>query len=182
MKSVTYHEGIPGHHFQIAIAQNLKDLPLIREQPIYTAYVEGWALYAERLAAEIGMYKDDPWGDLGRLRDEMLRAVRLVADSGLHAKHWTREQAIAYEASATGMPESEVETEVERYMALPGQACAYKVGQLKILELRDKARAALGDRFSLKDFHAVVLENGAVPLTLLETLVDEWIAKGGGPG
>jgi uncharacterized protein (DUF885 family) len=177
MKSVTYHEGIPGHHFQIAIAQNLKNMPLIRQQPIYTAYVEGWALYAERLAAEIGMYKGDPWGDLGRLRDEMLRAVRLVADSGLHAKGWTREQAIAYEVGQTGMPESEVVTEVERYMALPGQACAYKVGQLKILELRDKAKAALGDKFSLKDFHAVVLENGAVPLTLLEKLVDEWIAR-----
>jgi len=181
MKSVTYHEGVPGHHFQIAIAQHLKDMPLIRQQPIYPAYVEGWALYAERLAAEIGMYRDDPWGDLGRLRDEMLRAVRLVADSGLHAKGWTREQAIAYEVSQTGMTESEVETEVERYMALPGQACAYKVGQLKILELRAKARAALGDRFDLKDFHAVVLENGAVPLTLLERLVDEWIARTRGP-
>ena len=180
MKSVTYHEGIPGHHFQISIAQNLKDLPLIRQQTLYSAYAEGWALYAERLAAEIGMYKDDPWGDLGRLRDEQLRAVRLVADSGLHAKGWTREQAIEFEMSHTGMPESEVVTEVERYMALPGQACAYKVGQLKILELRDKAKTALGEKFSLKDFHAVVLENGAVPLTLLERLVDEWIAKGGG--
>ncbi len=182
MKSVTYHEGIPGHHLQISIAQHLKGLPLIRQQPLYSAYAEGWALYAERLAAEMGMYKDDPWGDLGRLRDEMLRAVRLVADTGLHAKGWTREQAIAYEVSRTGMPESEVATEVERYMSLPGQACAYKVGQLKILELRDRAKAALGDKFSLKDFHAVVLDNGAVPLTLLEKLVDEWIAKGGGAG
>jgi len=180
MKSVTYHEGIPGHHFQIATAQNLKDVPLIRQQTLYSAYAEGWALYAERLAAEIGMYKDDPYGDLGRLRDEMLRAVRLVDDTGIHAMGWTREQAIAYEVEKTGMPESEVVTEVERYMALPGQACAYKVGQLKILELRDKARAALGARFNLKDFHAVVLENGAVPLTLLEHFVDEWIAKGGG--
>jgi uncharacterized protein (DUF885 family) len=182
MKSVTYHEGIPGHHFQISVAQNIKDVPLIRQQTLYSSYAEGWALYAERLAAEIGMYKDDPWGDLGRLRDEMLRAVRLVADTGLHAKGWTREQAIAYEMNETGMPESEVVTEVERYMALPGQACAYKVGQLKILELRDRAKAALGDKFSLKDFHAVVLENGAVPLTLLEKLVDEWIAKASGKG
>ncbi len=180
MKSVTYHEGIPGHHFQISVAQNLKDLPLIRQQTLYSAYAEGWALYAERLAAEIGMYKDDPWGDLGRLRDEMLRAVRLVADSGLHAKGWTREQAVAYEMAQTGMPESEVVTEVERYMALPGQACAYKVGQLKILELRDRAKAALGDKFDLKDFHAVVLEDGAVPLTMLEKFVDEWIAKSKG--
>ncbi len=180
MKSVTYHEGIPGHHFQISTAQNLKDVPLIRQQTLYSAYAEGWALYAERLAWEIGMYKDDPWGNLGRLRDEMLRAVRLVDDTGLHAKGWTREQAIAFEVEKTGMPESEVTTEVERYMALPGQACAYKVGQLKILELRDKAKAKLGDKFDLKDFHAVVLENGGVPLTLLEKLVDEWIARGGG--
>ena len=182
MKSVTYHEGIPGHHFQISVAQHIKDVPLIRQQTLYSSYAEGWALYAERLAAEIGMYKDDPWGDLGRLRDEMLRAVRLVADTGLHAKGWTREQAIAYEMAETGMPESEVVTEVERYMALPGQACAYKVGQLKILELRDKAKAALGDKFSLKDFHAVVLEDGAVPLTLLEKLVDEWIAAASAKG
>ncbi len=180
MKSVTYHEGIPDHHFQISTAQNLKGVPLIRQQTLYSAYAEGWALYAERLAAEIGMYQGDPWGDLGRLRDEMLRAVRLVADTGLHAKGWTREQAIAFEVSHTGMPETEVVTEVERYMSLPGQACAYKVGQLKILELRDRAKLALGDKFKLKDFHAVVLENGAVPLTLLDKLVDEWIARGGG--
>jgi uncharacterized protein (DUF885 family) len=176
MKTVAYHEGIPGHHFQIAIAQSLKGLPLIRQQPVYSAYAEGWALYAERLAAEIGMYKDDPWGDLGRLQAEMLRAVRLVVDTGLHAKDWSRDRAIAYMVSTTGMAEGEVVSEVERYMALPGQACAYKVGQLKILELRDRAKIALGARFKLKDFHAVVLENGALPLTLLEKLVDEWIA------
>jgi uncharacterized protein (DUF885 family) len=177
MKTVAYHEGIPGHHFQIAIAQNLKGLPLIRQQPLYSAYAEGWALYAERLAAEIGMYKDDPFGDLGRLRDELLRAVRLVVDTGLHAQGWSREQAIDYMVSTAGMNESEVVTEVERYMGLPGQACAYKVGQLKILELRAKAQAALGPKFDLKDFHAVVLENGGVPLTLLEKLVDEWIDR-----
>ena len=177
MKSLSYHEGIPGHHFQISTAQGLKDLPLIRQQPIYTAYVEGWALYAERLAAEIGMYKDDPLGDLGRLQEEMLRAARLVVDTGLHAKGWTRQQAIDYMVGVTGKAESDMTSEVERYMALPGQACAYKVGQLKILELREKARAELGDKFDLKDFHAVVLENGAVPLTVLERLVDEWIAK-----
>jgi uncharacterized protein (DUF885 family) len=177
MKTLAYHEGIPGHHFQIAIAQNLKDLPLIRQQTLYSAYAEGWALYAERLASEIGMYKDDPFGDLGRLESEMFRAARLVVDTGLHAKGWTREQAIAYMVSTTGMNESEVVTEVERYMGQPGQACAYKVGQLKILELREKAKAALGPKFDLKDFHAVVLENGGVPLTLLEREVDEWIAK-----
>ena len=177
MKTLAYHEGIPGHHFQVSIALNLKDLPLIRQQTLYSAYAEGWALYAERFAAEIGMYKDDPLGDLGRLEAELFRAARLVVDTGLHAKGWSREQAITYMVTTTGMNESEVITEVERYMGLPGQACAYKVGQLKILELRERAKAALGAQFNLKDFHAVVLENGGVPLTLLEKLVDEWIAK-----
>jgi uncharacterized protein (DUF885 family) len=178
MKTLAYHEGIPGHHFQIATARGLKGLPLLRQQPIYTAYSEGWALYAERLAAEIGLYADDPFGDLGRLQAEMFRAVRLVVDTGLHAKGWSREQAIEYMVGTTGMGESEVISEVERYMALPGQATAYKVGQLKILELREKARTALGERFNLRDFHTVVLENGAVPLTVLEQLVDAWIAAG----
>jgi len=178
MKTLAVHEGIPGHHFQIAMARELKDLPLLRQQPIYTAYSEGWALYAERLAAEIGFYENDPFGDLGRLQAEMFRAVRLVVDTGLHAKGWTREQAIEYMVGTAGMGEDEVVSEVERYMALPGQATAYKVGQLKILELRDRARAALGPKFNLKDFHTVVLESGAVPLTVLEQLVDEWIASG----
>ncbi|HUJ53850.1 MAG TPA: DUF885 domain-containing protein, partial [Steroidobacteraceae bacterium] len=128
-------------------------------------------------AAEIGMYKDDPYGNLGRLQEELMRATRLVVDTGLHAKGWSREQAIDYMVSTTGMAPGDVVSEVERYMALPGQACAYKVGELKILELREKARAALGARFDLKEFHAVVLENGAMPLTLLEQLVDEWIAR-----
>ena len=181
MKTLSYHEGIPGHHFQISTALGLKDMPLIRQQSLYTAYVEGWALYAEGLAAEIGMYKDDPLGDLGRLQEEMLRAARLVVDTGLHAKGWTREQAIAYIVQATGKSESDMTSEVERYMALPGQACAYKVGQLKIVELREKAKAALGAKFDLKDFHTVVLENGSVPLTELDHIVGAWIAKGGGP-
>ncbi|MGB5101998.1 MAG: DUF885 domain-containing protein [Steroidobacteraceae bacterium] len=180
MKTLAYHEGIPGHHFQIATAQGLKGLPFIRQQPIYSAYSEGWALYTERLMAEIGLYEDDPFGDLGRLQAETYRAVRLVVDTGLHAKGWSREQAIEYMVNATGMGEEEVTSEIERYMALPGQACAYKVGQLKILALRDEARAALGDEFDLKDFHTVVLENGAVPLTVLERLVGEWIERGGG--
>jgi uncharacterized protein (DUF885 family) len=180
MKTDAYHEGIPGHHFQSSTALGLKDLPLIRQQTLYTAYAEGWALYAERFAAEIGMYKDDPWGDLGRLQLELLRAVRLVVDTGLHAQGWSREQAIDYMVSSTGMVRGVVVSEVERYMSLPGQACAYKVGQLKILELREKAKAELGAKFNLKDFHAVVLENGGVPLTLLEQLVDEWIARAHG--
>jgi uncharacterized protein (DUF885 family) len=177
MKTLAYHEGIPGHHFQISTALGLKDLPLIRQQTLYTAYAEGWALYAEHFAAEIGMYKDDPWGNLGRLQLELLRAARLVVDTGLHAKGWTREQAIDYMVTTTGMAPADVTSEVERYMAAPGQACAYKVGELKILELREKAKAALGPRFNLKDFHAVVLENGGVPLTMLEQLVDEWVAS-----
>jgi uncharacterized protein (DUF885 family) len=179
MKTLAYHEGIPGHHFQISIALELKGLPLIRQQTLYIAYAEGWALYAEHFAAEIGMYQDDPWGDLGRLQLELLRAARLVVDTGLHAKGWSREQAIDYMLTITGMAETDVTSEVERYMALPGQACAYKVGELKILGLREKAKAALGSKFNLKDFHAVVLENGGVPLTLLEQLVDEWIARVG---
>jgi uncharacterized protein (DUF885 family) len=177
MKTLAYHEGIPGHHFQISTALGLKDMPLLRQQTLYTAYAEGWALYAEYFAAEIGMYKDDPFGDLGRLQLEMLRAARLVVDTGMHAKGWTREQAIDYMVSNTGMATADVTSEVERYMAAPGQACAYKVGELKILELREKAKAALGPKFDIKDFHAVVLENGGVPLTLLEQLVDEWIAQ-----
>ena len=177
MKTLAYHEGIPGHHFQISIAQHLKNMPLIRQQPIYSAYAEGWALYAEHLAGEIGMYKDDPFGDLGRLEAELFRAARLVVDTGLHSKGWSREQAIAYMTDITGMNASEVTSEVERYMGQPGQACAYKVGQLKILELREHAKAALGPKFDLKDFHAVVLENGAVPMTLLETIVNQWIAS-----
>jgi uncharacterized protein (DUF885 family) len=177
MKTLAYHEGIPGHHFQVSIALGLQGLPLIRQQTLYTAYAEGWALYAEAFAAEIGIYKDDPWGDLGRLQLELLRAARLVVDTGLHAKGWSREPAIDYMVKTTGIAVADVTSEVERYMALPGQACAYKVGELKILQLRARARAALGPKFNLKDFHAVVLENGAVPLTLLEQLVDEWIAR-----
>ncbi len=123
------------------------------------------------------MYKDDPFGDLGRLQAEIFRAARLVVDTGLHAEGWTREQAISYMVGVTGMAETDVTSEVERYMALPGQACAYKVGQMKILELRAKAETALGDKFNLKAFHTVILGSGAVPLTELERLVDEWIAK-----
>jgi len=180
MNTLAYHEGVPGHHLQISTALNLKGLPLIRQQPIYTAYAEGWALYAEQLAAEMGMYKDDALGDLGRLQSELFRSARLVVDTGIHAKGWTREQAIKYMVEVTGMSESEITSEVERYMGQPGQACAYKVGELKIMELRQKAKAVLGPRFDLKEFHAVVLENGAVPLTVLEKLVDEWIASAAG--
>lgn len=177
MKTYAYHEGIPGHHFQIAIANELKGLPTFRKAGLFTAYVEGWALYAEALAFEMGLYQDDPYGNLGRLRAELWRAVRLVVDTGIHAKHWTREQAIAYMKDKTGMRESEVVSEIERYIVLPGQACAYKVGMIKIQELRRKAESSLGASFDLKAFHDVILRNGALPLEVLEGVVNEWIQQ-----
>ena len=177
MKTLAYHEGVPGHHFQIAIAQELKGLPTFRSLVPFTAYVEGWALYTEWFTKEMGLYANDPYGDLGRLQAEMFRAVRLVVDTGIHAKHWTREQAIAYMVGKTGMAESGVVSEIERYIVNPGQACAYKVGMLKIRELRARAQQALGPKFDNKKFHDVVLGNGALPLEILEQLVDEWIAK-----
>jgi uncharacterized protein (DUF885 family) len=176
MRTLSYHEAVPGHHFQISIAQELKGLPIFRQVIPFTAYVEGWALYTERLAWEAGFEKN-PLDNLGRLRDEMFRACRLVVDTGMHAKHWTREQAIQYMRDHTGMGEKEIVSEVERYLVIPGQALAYKVGMLKILELRDKARNELGDKYDIRDFHEVVLKNGSLPLTLLERVVDEYIAK-----
>ena len=176
MKTLAYHEGVPGHHFQIAIAQEIKGVPTFRRIVPFTAYIEGWALYTEWLAKDMGLYANDPYGDLGRLQAEMFRAVRLVVDTGIHAKHWTREQAIAYMVGKTGMAESEVVSEIERYIVNPGQACAYKVGMLKIRELRTRAQTALGAKFDNKKFHDVVLGNGALPLEILEQLVDEWIA------
>ena len=146
MRTLAYHEGIPGHHFQIALQTELKDVPMIRRLPLFTAYTEGWGLYSERVAWELG-FQDNPLDNLGRLQAEMMRAVRLVVDSGLHAKQWTREAAIDYMLEKTGMPEGDVVTEIERYIVLPGQATAYKVGMIKILELREKARNALGDAF-----------------------------------
>lgn len=176
MKTLTYHEGVPGHHFQIAIAQELTGVPTFRKLGLFSAYAEGWALYTERLAKEIGLYDGDPYGDLGRLQDEMLRAVRLVVDTGIHFKRWTREQAIQYMVEKAGMPEPSVVSEIERYIVAPGQACSYKVGMIKMLDLRDRAKAALGPKFDLRAFHNVVLENGAVPLELLDQLVNDWIA------
>jgi uncharacterized protein (DUF885 family) len=176
MRTLSYHEAVPGHHFQIAIAQELQGLPMFRSLIPFTAYAEGWALYAERLAWEMG-YQKDPLDNLGRLRDEMFRAVRLVVDTGLHSKRWTRERAIAYMMEKTGMPESEVATEIERYLVDPAQALAYKVGMIKILELRERAKVKLGDRFDIREFHATVLQNGALPLAVLERVVDESIAE-----
>lgn len=176
MKTLAYHEGIPGHHFQIAIQGELKNVPLFRTFPLFTAYTEGWALYAEQLAWELGFYENDPFGNLGRLQAEMFRSVRLVVDTGIHYKKWTREQAIEYMIANTGMTTGEVVSEIERYIVIPGQACAYKIGMIKILELREKASIQLGNQFDLREFHNVVLKNGAVPLGILEELVDEYIA------
>jgi uncharacterized protein (DUF885 family) len=176
MRTLAYHEAIPGHHFQIAIQMDLQGVPTFRKIIPFTAYSEGWALYAERLAWELGFHKD-PYTNLGRLQAELFRAVRLVVDTGIHRKRWTREQAIQYMLENTGMGEGEVTAEIERYIVSPGQACAYKVGQLKILELREKAKKALGSRFKLQDFHNVVLQNGAMPLDILEAQVDQYIAK-----
>lgn len=177
MPTLAYHEAVPGHHFQLSIAQELKDVPQFRRNIPFTAYAEGWGLYSEWLAANAGWYKEDPFGDLGRLRDEMFRAVRLVVDTGIHAKHWPREQAIAYMREKTGMGENEVTSEIERYIVMPGQACAYKVGMLKIQELRTRAQQELGDKFSEPEFHDTVLKNGALPLEILEQQVNEYIQR-----
>lgn len=176
MRTLAYHEGIPGHHFQIGIAQELKGLPTFRTLVPFTAYSEGWALYAEQLAWELGFQKD-PYDNLGRLQAELFRAVRLVVDTGIHAKRWTREQAIRYMRGTTGLAASDVEAEVERYIVMPGQACAYKTGMLKILELRQRAQRELGPAFDLRDFHDAVLKNGAMPLSVLERVVNEYIAQ-----
>lgn len=174
MHTLAYHEAVPGHHLQIAIAQELKDLPIFRKVVPFTAFAEGWALYAERLAWEAGFEKN-PLDNLGRLQAEMFRAVRLVVDTGIHAKRWTREQAIEYMLANTGMPEVEVVAEIERYYVMPGQALAYKVGMMKILTLREKAKQSLGEKFNLRDFHDAVLKNGAMPLKVLERVIDDYI-------
>jgi uncharacterized protein (DUF885 family) len=171
LRCLVYHEGVPGHHFQIALQMENKDLPRFRQIGAFgniSALVEGWGLYAERLAAESGWYDGDPEGRLGQLYDELWRARRLVVDTGLHAMHWTRQQAIDYGIEAS---------EVERYVVFPGQACSYMIGQLKIVELREKARKALGDKFSLREYHNVVLDTGTVPLEILERQVDAYIAS-----
>lgn len=179
MRTLAYHEATPGHHFQIAIAQELEGVPTIQKVLPFTAYAEGWALYTERLAKEIG-FQEDPFDDLGRLQAEQFRAVRLVVDSGMHHRRWTREQAIAYMIDKTGMPETDVVAEIERYLVWPGQALAYKVGMNTILDLRAEARQRLGERFDLKAFHSVVLSAGSMPLGILRKRVEGWIAEQGG--
>jgi uncharacterized protein (DUF885 family) len=169
MLTLAAHEGIPGHHFQIAVAQQLDDLPMMRANSPSAAYNEGWALYAERLVYEMGLH--DARSNIGRLQAEMFRAVRLVVDTGIHAKRWSRQQAIDYMLANTGMPAIEVAAEIDRYIVMPGQACAYMIGMLEIYSLREEAKARQGDRFNLPDFHHAVLKNGALPLTLLRRVV-----------
>jgi uncharacterized protein (DUF885 family) len=175
MRTLAYHEAIPGHHLQVAIAQELEGVPFFRRVVPFTAFMEGWALYAERLAGESGFHHTN-FDRLGQLVAEGFRAARLVVDTGIHAKRWTREQAIDYMAASTGLALTEVVAEVERYIVMPGQALAYKTGQMEILECRERARRALGERFDLREFHDRVLGSGALPLTLLSRNLDDWIA------
>jgi uncharacterized protein (DUF885 family) len=175
VEAVSYHEGIPGHHLQIAIAQELTGLPEFRKNEYYTAYTEGWGLYSERLGKEIGFYQD-PYNDYGRLEADIWRAIRLVVDTGVHNKHWTRQQMVDFFHDHSAIDETNIQAEVDRYIAWPGQALGYKMGQLKLLELRKKAETALGPKFDLKGFHDTVLDSGALPMDVLEQQVDAWIA------
>jgi uncharacterized protein (DUF885 family) len=176
VESIAYHEGLPGHHLQISIAQELTGVPEFRKYLDYTAYTEGWGLYAEQLGKDVGFYQD-PYSDFGRLEDDIWRAVRLVVDTGVHAKHWTREQMVDYFHQHSAISETDVQAEVDRYIAWPSQALGYKVGQLKLLELRAKAQQALGPRFNLSAFHDQVIDSGALPLDILEQRIDSWIAQ-----
>jgi uncharacterized protein (DUF885 family) len=181
VEDIAYHEGIPGHHLQISIAQELDDIPTFRKYQHYTAYQEGWGLYSERLGKDVGLYQD-PYSDYGRLEGDIWRAIRLVVDTGVHSKHWTREQMVAYFHDHSNIDDTSIQAEVDRYIAWPSQALAYKVGQLKILELRARAKTALGEKFDLKEFHDQVLDAGALPLDVLSDRIDAWIAEKQGKG
>jgi uncharacterized protein (DUF885 family) len=175
VESTAYHEGVPGHHMQFSIAQELQALPPFRQHAFYIAYVEGWGLYAERLGEEVGFYQD-PYSMYGHLQDDLLRAIRLVVDTGFHYKHWSRQQVVDYFHANSGIDEPEVQSETDRYVAWPAQALGYKIGQLKIIELRERARKELGDKFDIRRFHDEVLGGGALPLDVLEGRIDSWIA------
>lgn len=175
VETTAYHEGVPGHHLQISIAQELPALPPFRQQGGNVAYIEGWALYAEDLGREVGFFQD-PYNLYGHLQDEMLRAIRLVVDTGLHAKHWSRDQAVKFFHDHSGIDEVEVQSETDRYIVWPAQALGYKIGQLKILSLREKARKELGPKFDIRKFHDEVLGAGSLPMNVLETRIDEWVA------
>ncbi len=176
IEAIAYHEGVPGHHLQISIGQELQGLPDFRKNGDYTAFIEGWALYSERLGKEIGFYQD-AYSDYGRLENEMWRAIRLVIDTGVHEKHWSRDQMVEYFHRYTAMDEPNVQTEVDRYISWPGQALAYKLGQLEILNLREEARQKLGGKFDLRSFHDEIVGSGPLPLDVLHSQVEEWIAK-----
>jgi uncharacterized protein (DUF885 family) len=176
VEAIAYHEGIPGHHMQFSIAQELPDVPAFRRFSQYNAYSEGWAFYAERLGKEVGFYQD-PYSEYGRLENEMWRSVRLVVDTGVHHQHWSRQQMIDFFHEHTAMDDQNIETEVDRYIAWPGQALAYKLGQMKILELRERAKQALGGRFDIRAFHDAVLDEGPLPLDLLDARINTWIAE-----
>jgi uncharacterized protein (DUF885 family) len=176
MEGVAYHEGSPGHHMQISIAQELTTIPKFRTQMGFNAYVEGWALYSEILAKEMGGY-ENPYYDFGRLVNEIWRAIRLVVDTGLHAKGWTEEEAIQYFSDNSSISPGAIKAEVRRYMVMPGQATGYKIGMLKIQELRSMAEEELGYQFDLRGFHDTVLGGGALPLEILEEEVKRWIAE-----
>ncbi|WP_247791404.1 DUF885 domain-containing protein, partial [Acinetobacter baumannii] len=171
-----YHEAIPGHHMQIDIAQNLPNLPMFRKQPNHTAYIEGWALYAEQLGKDVGFYKDQ-LSDYGRLSSELFRACRLVVDTGVHYKKWTRQQMIDFMREHSALDEPDIQAEADRYIAIPAQALAYKMGQLKILELRELAKQELGDRFDIKAFHDMILNAGTLPLNILDARIKNWIKE-----
>jgi uncharacterized protein (DUF885 family) len=179
MLALTLHEAMPGHCLQISVAQELADLPQFRRHAFFTAYVEGWGLYAESLGEDMGLYRDDLYSKFGQLTYEMWRAVRLVIDTGIHAMEWDRARAIKYFMDNAAKTENDVTNEVDRYISSPGQALAYKMGELKIKELRRKAEQALADKFDLRDFNDVVLQSGALPLNILEANVNEWIAGKG---
>jgi uncharacterized protein (DUF885 family) len=174
VETTAYHEGVPGHHMQISIAQELPTLPPFRQHAFYIAYGEGWALYAERLGEEVGFYQD-PYSMFGHLQDDLLRAIRLVVDTGFHHKHWSRQQVVDYFHANSGIDEPDVQSETDRYIAWPAQALGYKIGQLKIIELRERARQELGDKFDIRGFHDEVLSGGAVPLDVLELRINAWI-------
>lgn len=173
-ESTAYHEGIPGHHMQIAIAQSLPEVPKFRQEAFYSAYQEGWALYAERLGKDVGFYQD-PYSDFGRLEDEMLRAIRLVTDTGVHYKHWTRQQMVDFFHEHSSTDEPNVQAETDRYIVWPAQALGYKLGQLEILKLRDRAKNELGAKFDIRTFHDEVLDAGALPLDVFDQRVNAWI-------
>ena len=174
VEAIAYHEGLPGHHLQFSFADQLQDLPQFRRFAGYDAYSEGWALYAERLGKELGFYQD-PYSEYGRLQNEMWRAIRLVVDTGVHSKHWTRQQMVDYFKAHTAMDDQNIQTEVDRYISWPGQALSYRLGQQKILQLRERARTELGPRFDVKQFHARVLSLGPVPLDVLDASLTRWI-------